>query len=251
MNYLSFVEWLKGNIGEAGDYSYGAQHLISFGLVILVCVLLIIYAKGKAQESNKIKVLKAIAIFQLSFEVILRLIYLFVKHDTFPAIWPMYPCNLAGIIIPLACLLDNKIMKKMFYLFGFIGGVLTFFYPNGIFSSSFFVFPILKSVLQHTGLVIIPIYEYALKKYRPSLYDYPYIFIGLLVHLLNCEVIDRLLGLNEDYLFLRSGLPFVIPGVPKWITISIFAQIVILLMCYFCDIKKSKEALDKLFKKKS
>ena len=57
---------------------------------------------------------------------------------------------------------------------------------------------------------------------RPSLKDYGWIVAGCLIHLVNCEGINRLFGFTEDYMYLRSDLPFVIPGVPQWITLSLF-----------------------------
>jgi hypothetical protein len=122
---------------------------------------------------------------------------------------------------------------------GFVGGMLTFAMPDGIFSTSVFVFPILKSVLQHTGLLLIPVLEYISGEYRPTLKDIGWVILGCLVHIVNCEGIDRLLGFTGDYMFFHSGLPFVIPGVPQFITISVFALMVFILLCFLSDIKGS------------
>jgi uncharacterized membrane protein YwaF len=151
----------------------------------------------------------------------------------------MYPCNLGCILIPLFALLDCKRGKQMFYLFGFVGGVLTFAMPDGIFCNDTYVFPILKSVLQHTGLLLIPIVEYVSGSFRPTLKDLGWVILGCLVHLANCEGIDRLLGFTGDYMFFRSGMPFVIPGVPQFITLSVFAVILLALLSFLCDIKGS------------
>ena len=194
--------------------------------------------KGKDKKFTR-RILVAVALFQLGFEILWRLIYWLVKGDSLLCWWPMYPCNLGGILIPIIALSDWKRGKQMFYLFGFVGGMLTFALPDGIFSTSMFVFPILKSVLQHTGLLIIPILEYATDRYRPTLKDLGWVVLGCLVHLLNCEVIDRLLGFMDDYMFLRGDMPFVIPGVPQFITISVFALVVFALLCFLSDIKGS------------
>ena len=115
--------------------------------------------------------------------------------------------------------------------------------PDGIFTSDVLVFPILKSILQHTGLLMIPALELVAGTYRPTLKGMGWVVGGCLIHLINCEVIDRLLGFTGDYMFLRSGLPFVIPGVPKFITISVFALIVFAILSFLCDIKGSLEFL--------
>ena len=118
-------------------------------------------------------------------------------------------------------------------------GVLTFAMPDGIFCRDVLVFPILKSILQHTGLLLIPAIEYVSGSYRPSLKDYGWIVAGCLIHLVNCEGINRLLGFTEDYIYLHSDLPFVIPGVPQWITLSLFSLLVFALLCFISDIPGS------------
>ena len=84
--------------------------------------------------------------------------------------------------------------------------------------------------------------------YRPTLKDLGWVVGGCLIHILNCEVIDRFLGFTGDYMFLRSGLPFVIPGVPKPVTISVFALLVFALLSFLCDIKGSRRFLSGLKK---
>ena len=244
---LSFKDWLTGNMGIPGEYQFTKNYWISLALVILSLIVVIILASSKRiDEKNKTRILKGIALFQLGFEVLWRLIYLFVKKDNILCWWPTYPCNLGGIILPIIALTNSKLGKKMFYLFGFVGACLTFAVPEGIFSSSVMIFPIIKSILQHTGLLLIPAFEFASNKFRPSLRYFGLLVLGCLIHLFNCEVVDRWLGFEGDYMFFRSGMPFVIEGVPQYITLSVFALIVLALLSFVCDIKDSM----KLFKKK-
>jgi len=94
------------------------------------------------------------------------------------------------------------------------------------------VFPIVKSILQHTGLLLIPVLEWIWNRYRPTLKDMGWVLGGCLVHVINCEVITRLLGFTEDYMFFRSTMPFVIPGVPQWITLTVFGTLVLALLSF-------------------
>ena len=236
----TFKDWLIGNMGTPGEYQFTSIYWISLLCVVLsLLVVLYLGLSKKINEKNKRKILVIISIFQLSFEIIWRLIYLFVKKDSILCWWPLYPCNLGGIIIPIIALTKWQMGKKMFYLFGFIGACLTFAVPEGIFSSDVLVFPILKSILQHTGLLLIPGFEYVSKTYRPTLKHYGFVIIGCFVHLINSEGITRLLGFTGDYMFFRSGMPFVIPGVPQFLTLSVFALIVIAVLSFVCDIKGS------------
>lgn len=233
-------DWLIGNMGIPGDYGYQAMHLytvLAVAAAMVVFLLLGLFLRGNAAASRRL--LRYVAVFHLGFELLWRLIYLLVKGDSILCWWPMYPCNLGGILIPLFALLDWRRGKQLFYLFGFVGGCLTFAIPDGIFSTSVFVFPILKSVLQHTGLLLIPMLEFISGRYRPSVKDMGYVTLGCVVHLINCEGIDRLLGFTGDYMFFRSGLPFVIPGVPQFITLSVFALLVLTALSFLCDIQGS------------
>ncbi len=223
-------DWLIGNLGTGGEYQYQSMHLWSTAIVAVLVIAAALY--GRRGGSKKRGLLAAIAWFHLGFEVFWRLIYFFLKDSGLTALWPMYPCNLGGILLPIIALCNWKPGKRMFYLFGFVGGVLTFAMPEGIFCSDVLTFPILKSILQHTGCLLIPVLEFSDGSFRPSLKDLGWCVAGCLIHLANCEGIDRLLGFTGDYMFLRSGLPFVIPGVPSWLTISVFALLVLTLLSW-------------------
>ena len=247
---LTFKDWLIGNMGVPGEYQFTQIYWVSLICVIVSLILVVLLGLSKKiNDKGKRIILKSIAIFQLGFEILWRLIYLFVRKDNILCWWPLYPCNLGGIIIPIIALINNQTGKKMFYLFGIVGACLTFAIPEGIFSSNVLVFPILKSILQHTGLLLIPAFEYTSKFFRPSLKSFGFLILGCFVHLINCEGIDRLLGFEGDYMFFRSGLPFVIPGVPQFITLSVFAVIVLALLSFLCDINESIAFLKSLNKK--
>ncbi len=234
--------WLIGDLGTSGEYQYQAIHLICTAVVLLCVAAVAVY--GRMGKTPKRKLLEGICWAQLGFEVLWRILYLFVKKESPVELWPMYPCNLGGILIPVIALCNWKTGKKMFYLFGFIGGILTFALPEGIFVSDVLTFPILKSILQHTGLLLIPVLEYADGTFRSSLRHFGWTVLGCLVHVVNCEGIDRLLGLTEDYMYFRSGLPFVIPGVPQFMTLSVFGLLVMALLSFLSspqDIRKKRK----------
>ena len=244
-----FWRWLIGDLGTPGEYQYQAIHLYSLLAVAAVCILVIFLGSSKkVQAGHKQRLLRGVAWFQLLFEIAWRLIFLLLRGDSIVNWWPCYPCNLAGILIPVIALCNWLPGKKMFYLFGFVGAVLTFAVPEGIFCRDVMSFPILKSVLQHTGILLIPVLECCMGTYRPTLRHMGWVILGTLVHLFNCEVVTRWLGFTGDYMFFRSGMPFVIPGVPQFITLSVFALLVLVGLSVACDPKGAKELL-KIHKK--
>lgn len=245
-----FIKWLTGDMGDPVSTEYPLIYWISLMIVILVLVAIwFIASSKKIDDKTKKWTLCGIAIFHLAFEVGWRIIYVVFKHTTFPWLWPMYPCNLGGVILPIIALTNWKTGKKIFYLFGFVGAILTFAMPGDIFNKDVMNFPILKSVLQHTGLLMIPLFEYASGTFRPSMRYYLWLVGGCLVHLFNCEVVDRWFGLEGDFMYMRSGLPFVIPGVPSWLTLSVFGLIVFAILSFILDYRDSI-AFFKSFRKK-
>lgn len=229
-------DWLSGNLGTAGEYQYLAIHLWSTAVVLLALAVVVFIGCNKHIKSQtKQQLLKWICWFQLGFEVLWRLIFVLVNGSHISCWWPLYPCNLGGILIPIIGLLNWEKGKKLFYLFGFLGGVITFAMPEGIFCRDVLSFPILKSILQHTGLLLIPGLEFAAGRWRPAMKDLGWVIGGGLVHILNCEGITRLLGFTGDYMYFRSNLPFVIPGVPQPITLIFVALFLMVSLSALCD----------------
>ncbi len=234
-------DWLIGNMGTPGEYQYRSIHLISTAVVFAFFAVVVWLGRSKRLgDSAKRRLLQGVCWFQLGFEVLWRIVYVTVKGDSLLCWWPLYPCNLGGILLPVFALTDCKIGKKMFYLFGFLGGIITFAMPEGIFCSNVLSFPILKSILQHTGLLLIPALEMARGTWRPSVKDMGWAAAGYLVHIVNCEGITRLLGFTGDYIYFRSSLPFVIPGVPQFITLTAVGAVLMLLLSILADFRSKK-----------
>ena len=144
----TIYRWLIGDMGVQGEYAYGTMHLVCTAIVALLTAAVALWAIKNQHKTEAVrKLLVIICVTQAIFEVVWRLIFFFVMKAPASELWPYYPCNLGGVLIPIIGLLNWKRGKQIFYLFGFVGGILTFAIPNGIFSASIFVFPILKSVM--------------------------------------------------------------------------------------------------------
>ena len=91
-----------------------------------------------------------------------------------------------------------------------------------------------------------------LKTFKPKFIHFHYTLIGMTIHLLNSEFLPKLINGQEgtDYMFLRSGLPFVLPGVPGWLTMSIFGVIVVTLVNAALDYKGFLSLIRRKNKKK-
>ena len=236
--------WTGGG-GVPGDFTFGTIHIAAIAVLIALCIALTL-AGLLSGKKGKRKIIVSVAIFSLLFEIFWRAVFLIRQVDPIE-LYPFYPCNSAGIIIPLIALSNNKVLKELFYLFAFIGGVVTFVMPQDIFVNQYLNFGILKSILQHYAIVLIPVIEFFTKTYKPKFKHFYLTIIGMLIHLVNSEFIPKyVFGLqNTDYIFLRSGLPFVIQGVPGWLTLSVFAIIVVFVCYILMDFKGFLRAIKK------
>ena len=122
-------------------------HVISVAVILLGMIASVVFCRIFRKDQVKCRrLLVGISVFQLGFEILWRLVFWLVRGDSPLGWWPMYPCNLGGLLIPVAAIFRLRRMKQLFYLFGFVGGVLTFAMPDGIFCRDVLVFPILKSI---------------------------------------------------------------------------------------------------------
>ncbi|MGI6213892.1 MAG: hypothetical protein ACOYIQ_05020 [Christensenellales bacterium] len=230
-------QFWTGEGGVPGDFSYGTIHIVSVIVLAALCIVLTAIGLRKDQKGKR-RIILAIAALGLGFEIFWRAVWLAQKADLIE-LYPFYPCNLAGIIIPIIAFTNNRILKELFYFFAFVGGVVTFTIPQGIFTNQYLNFYILKSILQHYAIVLIPFFEFFNKTYQPRFKNFYLTIIGMVIHLFNSEFVPKL-AFNKygtDYIFLRSGLPFVIPGVPGWLTLSVFAIIVVIAAYILMDFK--------------
>lgn len=239
------MDFWKGTGGVPGDFSYGTIHLSAVIILILATVAMCLVG-AKMSKANQRKIIIAASVISIVFEIFWRVI--FWKNGEKPVdLWPFYPCNLAGIIVPFIALSKSKILKELFYVFAFVGGVITFVYPQGIFTNEVLSFAILKSILQHTAIIFIPVFEYFTGNFKPKLKLVFLSIIGIFIHLFNSEYLPRYFGkVNTDYIFLHSGLPFVIDGVPQIFILGALAVIVMTALYMMLDAGGTR----RLFKKR-
>lgn len=240
------IDFWKGTGGVPGDFSYGTIHLSAVIILILITFVMCL-AGAKMSKASQRKVIVAAAVISIVFEIFWRIIF-WKNGEKLIDLYPFYPCNLAGVLVPLIALSKNKILKELFYVFAFVGGVITFVYPQGIFTNEYLSFGILKSILQHTAIIFIPVFEYATGHFKPKLKYVWLSIIGLFIHLFNSEYMPKLLGKTGayDYIFLRSGLPFVIDGIPQVFILGTLAVIVMIALYMMLDTGGSR----RLFKRR-
>lgn len=114
---------------------------------------------------------------------------------------------------------------------GFIGGVVTFLIPDGIYTDKYLTFSIFDSIISHYILIVVPAIFIVKDMWRANFSRVNEVVLGMLLVIMNVEIVQRLLlgGNYTDYLFFHGDIPFAIPGRPdlQFIVISVLFLVVL------------------------
>lgn len=219
----------------SGEYSYGVVHIIAivFAVVSVIIFSWLLMGKEKQYINKKIKI---IAYICLVIDITKRTISFIGGASFISAFYPFYLCNINTYLLSIYIIFDLKKGKDFFIVTGFIGGLITYAMPFGIFTDKYLTFGILNSLTSHYVIIVIPLVLLITKAHKLEMKTFYQQIIGLVMVLINAEVIGRiLLQDTTDYLYIRSDMPFKIPGVPQIIIIgSLF--IFTIMLTYFIDI---------------
>lgn len=229
--------------GVPGEFAYGQRHLISVIILIVVTVLMCIVG-SKLSPENRRRVVVVVAVCALAFEFFWRGIWIG-RGVPVAETWPLFPCHLGAVLVPLIALLNNKTLKDIFYVFAFLGGVVTFVYPVDVFTNSVLNFDILKNIFHHMLIIFIPVFEFFTGQFKPQFKKVWLAILAMFIHLFNSEYVSRILGVEGDFIFLRSGIPFVIPGVPQAFILGTIGGLVIIALVAVLDPKGFKAVLQR------
>lgn len=210
---------------ETGDYTYGFIHIISISfLIFLVTIFLILYHQ-KDEQFIRDK-MKPLAYLTLIIYLLRRIITVNQGQNILQTFWPFYLCNINTVFISLYIILDVKKGQDFFYITGLLGGLVTFALPDGIYNDRYLTFSIIDSILSHYIIVFVPLVLLISQKYIIKFKNLLYVFIGLIITVINSEIIQKLLfKTTNDYLFFRGDIPFTIPNIPQFFIVSSLAII--------------------------
>lgn len=231
---LEFLEKFIYTGFVGGDYEYGIVHIASIIFVVLSIVILVLVFKARGEKYIN-KIIRIIAIISLSIYFLRRLSYVLEGDNFLDRFWPFYLCNINTIFYCLYEIFHWKKGKDFFIVTGLLGGIFTFLIPDGIFVDKYITLGILDSIMSHYVIVVCPLVLLITKTHILKFKNIYTVFIGLLIALINVEVIQPIIFKeNIDYLFLRGNIPFSIPGVPQFLIISSLTVFLIILV-YFLD----------------
>lgn len=164
--------------------------------------------------------------------------------------WLFYLCNINTVVLSLMLIFKAKKAYEYVLISGFIGGVLTFLVPNGVFTYKYLSFSIFDSVLSHYILVVVPPIFIVNKIWRPDYKKSYQVILGMLLVVLNAEGLQRLIFGSDyyDYIFINSGMPIQLVKYAKYQFLVVPVSFLLTLAFIYCTTQlvlriKKKESL--------
>jgi uncharacterized membrane protein YwaF len=213
---------------DPGEFAYGTTHLLGV-LTVIVSVIWFSYALRNYPKEVIFRKMRIIAIIGLSIYIIRRSLGLIGAANILELYWPFYLCNINTILLSVWIIFGFRKGLDFFIVTGLLGGLFTFAIPDGIFTDRYLTFGIVDSLMSHYTIVVIPLVLLITKAHTLKLKNIYQVAIGLLLTLINTELIQPLFFHKHfDYLFLRGTIPFTISGVPQYLIIFVLAIILVL-----------------------
>lgn len=240
---MSFKDWLFNYNNTTLTINYTAIWIVAISFLLIMGVAVVFIGRStKISLKTKKIILLSLACISLFLEVFGRVVFL-VRGDELKTLWPLYPCQFNSLFIIVAVLTNSRMMKRMAYTITPVGALITFVFPQNVFSFSALTFPIVRTIILHANIILIPLFEYSANTFRCSFKDVIPSIYQLFLQVANSFIIVKLLGNVGDYMYFNSGYPFTIPGVPGWLIVSstaILSSIVIHCLYLIRDRVKQK-----------
>ena len=161
---------------------FGTEHIVFMIVSVIVLTALLIVLKKFVPQNKVGLVMKITAFCGLVLIVINRIVVSKSRNADFIDFLPDTYCSMMGLILPLTVLLFKPTTKIYQYAVfaGFIGGLITFFYPDFfVYFDDFFNIHPFTGILYHTLMVFIFAESLVLKYFTPSFRKWTAFPIGL------------------------------------------------------------------------
>lgn len=216
-----------------GKHMYNLYHIL-FIIVFILCLTLQIIITNKRKPGKKeISIYTNIlAIIILIGVILIRVsITIFnIKHHINNYKWyffiPDTWCSLVGIVYSLNMLFFKRNENILHYtaFVGFLGGIMTLFFPNFLNTEFFFHIKSFPSFIYHAAMVLLTVYLIQTGEFIPTMKKSVYFIIGMtlamifgffeknIMHMEKPMQIDDPFFHNSRFLSILTGWPVVILG---------------------------------------
>ncbi len=233
---------------------YGISHIIYMVLCILLFLVSLICIKKYVKEEKTInKIIKTTALVLLIMIILNRISVTYYdvvvnKRDgyTWLNLIPNSFCGLSSLVLSLSVLFlkkDNKILHCISYL-GFLGGFLTFFYPDFLDTQSFFDIRSITGLLHHTIMVYLIVLMILTKYFVPSLKKWHIYPIGMCIIMTFAIFLKDALGFSKSFQ-INEPLLKSSPVLTSWYIVGIISIILQILFIFIYEHLNNKKGEQK------
>ncbi len=244
MNYLEIYE-----SGQDLKYPgvFGLEHIIFLVIYFLLFALGIFFVLKIKNDEKKTNIVIKISAICLLIAILLNRFFIALyettnKDETWLKLIPNSFCGLTSLLFSLAILFgkkDNKFLHFLTYL-GFLGGLVTMFYPDFLDTQLFIDPRTLTGLIHHAIMLWLSIILIITSYIKPDIKKWYYFPIGIIIY--------HVIGVIEIKVFKFSGAmqihdPFIseIPVLSSWYVLAVLETVFIVAFLFvYKKLKKDK-----------
>lgn len=222
MNFFQkFFGYIENDNGIPQPYADGLghgafedwRHYVWIVLIIAACVVL--YQVFKRHKKAGTITILVLCILLFATRLINQSVRAAIGAEV-PA-WralPFHMCTVLTFVMPIVAVFQLNKLKNAVYVLAIMGGVITVF-VNDYFDNAFMTFSSLEGITAHSLLIIVPICEIAVERFRLDFKNSWQVIVGILV-LMGWASLANYVFFKEydtNYMYLkRNALPGNIGG---------------------------------------
>lgn len=161
----------------------------TFHIVYLIVAIILVVTSSillrNVKKETRTKILKYTSIATLVVHLSLIWTVFFSPDFNFhigslaSTIWPIFPCNLIMILLPITFSLKKpiKILYPFVTTLAIVGGLMTIIFPE-FHTSTTMNWAVLRSYLSHTLMLFVGLYAIVSSEYKPKIKDLISISVG-------------------------------------------------------------------------
>lgn len=186
--------------GEPGFVSFGAEHIFSLAVIVLVVILMYLY-RFRIKEMNSIKyiLVSSLVLSEVSYQCWA----LYNEIWTAKLFLPLQLCSLNILLCIILLLTEHKKLFAFVYLFGFTGALQGLLTPELYQEPWHFRF--IQFFLAHGLIVWTAMYYAIVKSYRITGGRFFKSFLWLNFYAVSVYIINILLNANYMFLMRKPG----------------------------------------------
>jgi len=212
--------------------AYGAQHLITLGVITFLCVLVVWFGK-KGKSTERVWLGRLIGLLIVGYIVVFYARQAVLNAWSWEYSLPLELCNIVLVACLISIFRPDPLVSEIAYFWGLGGGLQALATPDlglGFPSWDFLFF-----FWGHGATVLAIVFLIACHNFRPRRGSVLRIMIALNVYGLAVGVIDAISGWNYGYLCRKPSVPSLLDFLGPWPWYLLSIELIAFLSFFLLD----------------